>query len=85
MNIFLILALISGVLTVVFTFMIVKYLSRHGIKVNWWMVRAYMIRYLKQYKKHTYENSGKTGILFYAWIITISLFAVSGIIGFLVR
>ena len=81
MNTFLILALISGLLNGVFTYMILGYLSKHSYKVNWWMIRLFMIRYLKQYRKLTIEENGKPGNLFYAWVVSISLFVISAVIG----
>jgi hypothetical protein len=74
------LAVISGILNGVFSYMILYYLSKHDIKVNYWNVRLWMLKYLKQYRKLTIEKNGKTGNLFYAWIISISLFLVSAVI-----
>ena len=74
------LAVISGVLNGVFSWMIVYYLSKHGVKVNYWNVRLWMLKYLKQYRNLTIEEDGKSGNLFYAWIISISLLLISAVI-----
>ena len=74
------LALISGIVNAVFSYMIMRYLSKHRIKVNYWNVRLWMLKYLIQYRKLTIEENGKTGNLFHAWIISIGLFLVSAII-----
>ena len=74
------LAVISGILNGVFSYMIASYLSKHGIKVNYWNIRLWMLKYLKQYRSLTIEENGKSGNLFYAWIISISLFVVSAVI-----
>ena len=74
------LAVISGILNGVFSYMILFYLSKHGIKVNYWNVRLYMLKYLKQYRNLTIEVNGRSGNLFYAWVISISLFLVSAVI-----
>jgi len=74
------LALISGIINGVFTYIITHYLSKHDIKINYWNLRLMMLKYLKQYRKLTIEENGKPGNLFYAWIVSITLFLVSAII-----
>jgi hypothetical protein len=74
------LAAISGILNGVFTYMITHYLSKHGIKINYWNIRLYMIKYLRQYRKVTIEENGKPGNLFFAWLVSIGLFLVSAVI-----
>jgi hypothetical protein len=73
-------AVISGIINGVFTYMITHYLSKRGIKINYWNLRLLMLKYLRQYRKLTIEENGKPGNLFYAWIVSISLFLVSAII-----
>ena len=74
------LAVISGILNGVFSYMITFYLSKHSIKINYWNIRLYMLKYLKQYRNLTIEENGKAGNLFYAWMISISLFLISAVI-----
>lgn len=74
------LAVISGILNGVFSYMITSYLSKQGIKIQYWNIRLYMLKYLNQYRKHTIEENGTSGNLFYAWTLTISLFLVSAVI-----
>ena len=70
----------SGIINGVFSYKIMHYLSTHGIKVNYWMVRLYILKYLIQYRKLTIEQNGTPGNLFSAWIVSISLFLISVII-----
>jgi len=79
-GIFGVLAVISGILNAVFSYMIMFFLSKHGIKVNYWNARLWMLKYLIQYRKLTIEKNGKSGNLFYAWIISISLLLISAVI-----
>ena len=78
--IFGLIAAFSGLINGVFSYRIMHYLSTHGIKVNYWMVRLYMLKYLIQYRKLTIEENGTPGNLFYAWVVSISLFLISAII-----
>ena len=41
------LAAISGIFSLVFSFMAASYLSKHGIKINYWNVRFHMLKYLR--------------------------------------
>jgi len=82
---FFILAIISAICGVVFTLMITSYLSKHGIKINYWLLRLYMLKYLQQYRKLTIEENGKPGNLFYAVIASWSLTLVFLIIGIVLK
>ena len=63
---------VSAVCNGIFTDMMTSYLSKHGIKSN-----LLTFRYLKQYRKLTLEENGKPGNLFYAWIVSTSIYFVS--------
>ena len=83
MGISFVLAIISVICGVVSALMITSYLSKQGIKINYWLLRIHMLKYLKQYRNLTTEENGKPGNLFYAfiaaWILAI-VFAVIGIV-----
>lgn len=77
------LAVISGISSLLISFRAASHLSKHGTKINYWDVRFHPLKYFKQYRELTIEENGKPGSLFYAWIVTISIFSVS-IISFIV-
>ena len=77
---YIILAIISTICGVIFTLKITFFLSRHGVKVNYWLLRFYMLKYLRQYRKLTIEENGKPGNLFYAYIASWSVALVFYII-----
>ena len=72
-------AVTSGLLNAVLSYMIMHYLSVNGVKVNYWAARLYMLKYLSQYRKMTSEKQGSPGNLYYAWLITIGLLFISAI------
>ena len=82
---FLILTIASLICGVVFSLMITSYLSKHGIKINYWLLRLYLPKYIHQYRKLTIEENGKPGNLFYAVIVSWSLTLVFIIIGIVLK
>lgn len=70
-------------LYVIFSMMIVHQLSRRGVKINFFWLRLYIIKYISQYKKITLEETGKVGPLFYPCIISINLALVLTIVYFI--
>ena len=70
------LAVIFGISSLLISFRAASHLSKHGTKINYWDVRFHPLKYFKQYRELTIEENGKPGSLFYAWIVTVSLFAV---------
>jgi len=58
-----ILAFVSVGLGIVFSMMIVQEVSRRGGKINFVLIRLYIIKYIDQYKKLTLKETGKVGPL----------------------
>ena len=82
---FLIPALVSVIFGIVFMIMIVSFLSKRGIKINYVFLRLYIIKYIDQYRKITIEENGKPGNLFYAFIVSMNLALVLAVIGIILR
>jgi hypothetical protein len=59
-----IMAFVSVILAVVFSMMIVHEVSKRGVKINFFLLRLYLIKYIDQYKKLTLNETGKTGPLY---------------------
>lgn len=60
-----ILAFVSVGLGIVFSMMIVQEVSKRGVKINFVLLRLYIIKYIDQYKKMTLKEAGKVGPLYY--------------------
>jgi hypothetical protein len=63
-----ILAFVSVGSAVVFSMMIVHEVSKRGVKINFFLLRLYIIKYIDQYKKLTRKETGKVGPLYYPCI-----------------
>ena len=82
---FLVLALISVTFGIVFMIMIISYLSKRGIKINYFLLRIYIIKYVRQYRNITIEESGKPGPLYYPFVTSMVLTLVFAIFGIILK
>ncbi len=84
-NALLILALAFVGLFVIFSMMIVQDLSKRGVKIDFVLLRLYIIKYVQQYKQITLKETGRIGPLYYPCIISVSLALVLAIAGLISR
>jgi hypothetical protein len=81
----LMLALVFVGLFVVFSIMIVHQLSKRGVKISFFWLRLYLIKYIHQYKQLTLKETGKIGPLYYPCIVSVNLALVLAIVGLILR
>ena len=82
-NTFLVMALVFVALFIIFSMMIVHQLLKRGVKINFFLLKLYVIKYISEYKRITTEETGKPGPLFYPCIVSVSLtlvFAIAGLV-----
>jgi hypothetical protein len=84
-NILLGLALVFVGLFVILSIMIVHEVSKRGVKINFFLLRLYVIKYIDQYRKLTKKETGKVGALYYPCIISVNLALVCAIAGLILR
>jgi len=84
-NYFLILAIVCVLCGVVSSIMITAFLSKRGIKINYFLIRIYIIKYTNQYRKITEEESGKAGPLFYSSVVSYILTLIFAIVGAILK
>ena len=84
LNIFVVLAAVSIVWYVVATIRIMDYVQKKGVKINWFLVRLLLPSYVGKYQKLTREETGKTGVWFYHWIIAINGLLVFAVLAILI-
>jgi hypothetical protein len=64
---------------------IVNALQQRQVKINWFPLRMLLPSYAGRHRKLTREETGKTGLLFYHWIISINGTLVFAIITLLFK
>lgn len=72
-NVFTIIAILAVIWYTITTLQIYDFLQKHSIKVNFLLLRFFAPSYANQYKRITQQQNGKTGELFYHWIISINI------------
>jgi hypothetical protein len=78
-----VLALVAVLVNVVLSIIITAQLQKRGVKINFFLIRLLIPKYVHQYKTITLEEQGSVGGLFYGWVISINvalIFAVAGIL-----
>lgn len=69
-------AVIAGIAViwyVVSSILIYNELKKRNVKVNFIFIRFMIISYANQYKKITMKETGKVGLLFYHWLVSINV------------
>jgi len=84
-NLFLILALVSIIFGIFAQIMIISFLSKRGIKINYLFLRVLIVRYVNQYRRITTEENGKPGPWFYPFITSMSLALLFAVVGAILK
>ncbi|MBP1766374.1 MAG: hypothetical protein H6P98_489 [Candidatus Aminicenantes bacterium] len=84
-NTLLILALVCAGVYVIFSMMIVRDLSKRRVKINYFLLRLFLIKYISQYKQIMLKETGKVGPLYYPCIVSVGLALVLAIAGLILR
>ena len=88
MNMFILfmsLALVSVIVYIVFSMLIVHELQKRKVKINFFFLKLYLPKYVHQYKQISLQETGKVGLLFYGWLVSINAALAFAIIGLVLR
>ena len=84
-NLLLGLAIMSVCWGVVSGIVITNFLVERGIKINFFLYRIYIYKYISQYKQITEAEQGKPGIWFYSYIYSFWGAALLALLGIWMR
>jgi hypothetical protein len=79
------LAIICVLWGVVSSIVIVSFLSNHGVKINYFLLRLLLPKYVGQYRKITIEETGKGGFWYYSFVTSMISALVLALAGLLLR
>ena len=82
-TIFILLALVFVCIFVISSILIFNYLKKRGENIYFVWLRFQMISNANKYAKYTKAEQGKTGPLFYWWVISINLALLMVVLFFL--
>ncbi len=79
-------AIVSVLWGVASAVLIAEALRKRGVKVNWVFLRFLILsKYLGQYRDITRQETGRSGPLFYSYVVAMNLALLTAIAGFLLR
>ena len=78
-------AIFAALWGVVDTILIAVALDKRGIKVNPFLWRIYVFRYMNQYKAITLKETGRVGLLYYSYVTSMIIALVFAVLGLLLR
>ena len=79
-------AIVSALWGVASAALIAEALRKRGVKVNWVFLRFLILsKYLGQYRDITRRETGRSGPLFYSYVIAMNLALVTAIAGIILR
>lgn len=82
---FMSLALTAVVVNIVFSMLIVHELQKRNVKINFFFLKLYLPTYAHHYKQISLQETGKAGLLFYGWLVSINAAWILAIIGLVSR
>ena len=84
-NVAAVLAFVSVGLAIVLSIMIVHEVSKRGVKINFFLLRLLIIKYISQYKELTKKETGKVGPLYYPCILSYQAALVFAVLYLIAR
>jgi len=82
---FLVVAVLAVFWGVVDTILIAVALDKRGVRVNPFLWRIYVFRYLRQYRTITLNETGKVGPLYHSYVTSMTVALVCAVIGLILR
>jgi len=84
-NLFLGLGLLSVGWGIVSMIVITSLVAARGTKINYFLYRLYIIKYVNQYKQITEAENGEPGLWFYSFVVSMNLAFLSSVIGLILK
>ena len=84
-NLFLGLGLASVAWGIVSMIAITSFVSERGTKINFFLYRIYIIKYVQQYKQITETENGEPGPWFYSFVISMNMALVLTVVGAILK
>jgi hypothetical protein len=84
-DVFLAIALICAGWGVVSAMFIVSFLQSRGIKINWLLIKLWIIKYVSQYEEITRKETGKAGAWYFSYVISMLTAFGMAVVGIILK
>ncbi len=84
-TVFLALAILCVLVGVVLMMAMTSAVQARGQKINWLFSRLFVLKYISDYRHFTIKEAGRSGPLFYPFIISMNLALVFTVLGLVLR
>jgi hypothetical protein len=84
-NLFLGLGLVSVCWGIVSMIVITSFVAERGTKINYFLYRLYIIKYVNQYKQITEEENGEPGPWFYSFVVSMNFALLCSVVGLILK
>ena len=84
-NLFLGLGLLSVGWGIVSMIVMTSFVAKHGTKINFFLYRLYIIKYVNEYKRITEAENGEPGPWFYSFVIAMNFTLLCSIVGLILK
>ena len=84
-NLFLGLGLISVSWGIISMIVITSFVTRRGTKINFFLYRLYVIKYISLYKQITEAEDGEPGPWFYSFTVSMNFALLCSVVGLILK
>jgi len=84
-DVFLAVAIISLLVGIGFGMAMVGHIHARGVKINWFLIKLYLPKYVGQYCEMTARETGRVGPLFLPFALGMNGALLFGILGMVLR
>lgn len=84
-NLFFVAAIVSTIWGIISMMVMVSFCSERGVKINWMLIRLFVLSYVSRYREITIKENGKPGFWYYSFIVAINAALGFGIFGWVLQ
>ncbi len=84
-DVFLAIALICVGWGIVSAMVIVSFLRSRGVKINWLLLKLWLIKYVSQYEELTRKETGKSGAWYFSYVTSMLMALGAAVVGIILK
>ncbi len=84
-DVFMAIALVCVGWGIVSSIFIVSFLQSRGIKINWILIKLWLIKYVSQYEEITRKETGKAGAWYFSYVTSMLMALGAAVVGIILK